>query len=118
MYGLPQDFDTSVFVGKSLQLVSFTANTIHLAFDDEVSITVESSFAHDLGQTGPPTVETVPVRESRLMQLVERTVVRAEARDRGTLVLYFDNGQTFFCFDDLPQYESYSITLGDRQIIV
>lgn len=46
MYALPTDLDLSGFIGKTLEQVSFSVNTIHMAFEDGFSITLESSFAH------------------------------------------------------------------------
>lgn len=48
MYGLPSDFDASIFVGRELQQVSFTVNTVHLTFDGDVAITLESSFVFQM----------------------------------------------------------------------
>jgi Family of unknown function (DUF6188) len=109
MYGLPSDFDPSGFVGKALEQISFSANTIHLAFEDGFSITLESSFAH---KKGDELLEegVVPLSESRLMQLVAKIVVRGEVLDRGTLVLHFEEGRSLFCYDDSTTYESYRIT--------
>jgi hypothetical protein len=46
MYGLPQHFDASVFVGRTLDHVPFTANTVHFAFDGDVAIKLFSSCQH------------------------------------------------------------------------
>ena len=120
MYGLPKDFDGSMFIGRTVELVSFSANTIHISFDDHLSITITSSFEHRLGTEEPTQdcVQRVPVEESRLMQLAERSVESVEANTDGTLTLHFNGGHLFRCFDDLPNYECYTITHGKKEIYV
>jgi hypothetical protein len=119
VYGLPEDFDASGFQGRSVELVSFSANTIHIAFDGSYSVTIESTFEHSSGQQGDrPMHSVVPVKESRLMLLVGRSVVTATIERPGTLVLRFDDGQTLWCLDDSQEYESYRISCKDREIIV
>ena len=120
MYGLPKDFDGSMFVGRTVGLVSFSVNTIHISFDGDISITLESSFEHRLGTEEPAQVcvQEVPVEESRLMQLTGRSVESVEANVDGTLTLHFDGGHILPCFDDSPQYASYRITHGNLEIYV
>ncbi len=120
MYGLPKDFDGSFFVGRSVGLVSFSVNAIHITFDCDIAMTIESSFEHRMGTEAmiDGCVQKVPVMESRLMQLAGRTVERVDAAPNGTLTLHFDGGQMFRCFDDSPQYECYSITHGSKEIYV
>jgi len=119
MYGLPKGFDASRFVGGVLEHVSFSVNTLHLTFNDEVSITVESCFNHSLhGSTDQSERAYVPVRESKLMQLIGVSVESAEGSPDGTLTLRFTNGQAFTCYDDTPQYEAYRMYFGKEEIIV
>ena len=118
MYGLPVDFDLSIFVGRSLQLVSFTVNTVHLAFNEDLSITIESSYAHQLETHHPETRTEVSARESTLMRLLGKVIESAEAFDIGTLVLHFEGGQLLKCFDDSSQYEAYKITNQGKETIV
>lgn len=119
MYGLPEDFDPTGFVGRSVEIVSFTANTVHLAFDGDYSLTVESSFEHrSKGCSNQPARFEVPVRDSGLMSLIGRPVVSAEVDKPGTLCLQFDDGQMFRCFDDSEEYESYKVNCGGTEIIV
>jgi hypothetical protein len=119
MYGLPSDFDPSRFLGRTLDLVSFSVSTVSLRFDGGISITIESCFAH---ATGQPIVEaertSIPVRDSRLMQIPGETVIDAKATSDGTLTLVFTGDHVLAIFDDDPMYEAYNITIGDEEIIV
>jgi hypothetical protein len=120
VYGSPKDFDGSMFFGRTVGLVSFSVNTIHITFDGDISITLQSSFEHRLGAEGTEQddVQQVPVKESRLMQLAGRTVERVEANVDGTLTLHFNGGHVLRCFDDSLQYECYRITHGKEVLYV
>jgi len=117
MYGLPTAFDASRFVRLTLEQVSFTINTVHLSFSDDVSITLESSFEH-LAKDGKPRRLAVPVTESQLMQLLGESVESAHASTDGTLSLRFGDGQALTCYDDAPMYEAYRLRFGDEEIVV
>jgi hypothetical protein len=121
MYGLPEDFDGSFFVGHSLQTVVFSQCMLELIFDENVSIGVQSSYECRLtGDEGYVEAERleVPIASSRLMQLLGRKVVRVEAERQGTLTLHFEGDHVFRCFDDCSGYESYSIGHGKEEIFV
>jgi hypothetical protein len=119
MYKLPTDFDGAFFLGRTLEHVSFSENTVSLYFNESVSIVVESCLEHQGGPDAPPpAIQRVPVSESRLMQLLGRSIRGATGDDRGTLELVFDNGHVVRVFDDPPCYESYSIFIGEKRIIV
>ena len=119
VYGLPQGFDSSRLIGCVLEQVSFSENTVHLSFTNDVSITIESCFVHST-QDDFSDVERsrVPVRDSHLMQLLGESVDSAHASADGTLSLRFTNGHVLACFDDTPGYEAYRIKLGEEEIIV
>lgn len=119
MYGFPSGFDASRFVGRTLELVSFSENTVHLSFDETVSITIESCFAHwTQGDVGHSHRRTVPVSDSQLMQMLGASIESAEAASDGTLTLRFTNGHMFACYDDAPMYEAYRMRFGDEEIFV
>ena len=119
MYGLPPDFDPTIIVGRRLQQVSFTANTVHLSFDEDLSITLESTFEHRFGSDSVQLeMGSIPVAESRLMQLIDKSIKSAQIEDSGTLLLDFGDRHTLRCVDDSLQYESYRIKYGDREIVV
>lgn len=119
MYGLPENFDGSFLLGRTLEMICFNANQIYLHFDGQVTITIEGTFSHQRAQSGSNTqVLSIPVSESDLRQLLEHKVSAISADKDGTLSLVFDDGQTLTCYDQLPNYESYQISQGDNVIIV
>ncbi|MBI4232313.1 hypothetical protein HY605_03715 [Candidatus Peregrinibacteria bacterium] len=119
MYGLSADFDTSIFVGKMLECVVFGINIIHFRFDDELSISLESSFKHRMSRDQKEReVIQVPVSDSHLMRLTGKVVVSAKVECPGTLTLEFEDGQVLSCIEDSSLYESYQITYGEKWVIV
>lgn len=118
MYGLPRNFDASVFVGQELSLVSFSTNTVNLVFDDQHSITIESSFTYTTSANTVEIAQAIPGIFSGVMGLIGKTVIRAEAHANGLLVLSFEGGGMITCRDDSDDYESYHIRIGQKQIDV
>ena len=118
MYKLPLDFDGQFFVDKSLELVSFSDNTVYFSFEGEVSITVLSSLQHLFHQDGDEKKQSIPLTESSLMQLVGHAVTQVLAGADGTLAIKLDNGHFLRVVDDLPNYDCYSITHGEIEIFV
>lgn len=117
MYGLPEDFDATVFLGHELVMVSFTTNTVNLVFDGDVAITIEASFRHH-SPTGEASTEVPPVRSSTLMTLLGHRVVAARSSRDGTLTLQFDGAGSIDCLDDSKAFESYHLRFADREVVV
>jgi Family of unknown function (DUF6188) len=119
MYGLPPDFDATPFVGRTLTVVSFSANTVGLTFDGDVAITVLGSYSQtEAGGVGRDQVIHIPVTQSQLMRLAGSSVVAARGAADGSLELLFDNGQAVTVYDDMPHYEAYHVRIGSRLIVV
>lgn len=64
MYGLPTDFDSNFLIGRKLELISFSENTLSIVFDAEVSITVLASIKYN------EDVFDIPIKRSSLMSLL------------------------------------------------
>jgi hypothetical protein len=119
MYGLPEDFDTSFLIGRRLDLVCFSANTVNFHFDGGLHFTIESAYAHQSPESGAADqLYEVPVLSSNIMQLLESLIIDGSATADGTLILTFDNGHKLKFLDTSKQYESYKIDHDDITIIV
>ena len=121
MYGLPEDFDGSFFVGRSVWTVAFSGCMTELIFDGDVAIGLLASYeCHFVGDNKYVELRRIDtaVTSSRLMQLLGHKVVSVDAERQGTLSLHFENGHVFRCFDNACGYESYSIRHGNERIIV
>lgn len=118
MHGLPSAFNVAPLIGRMLEQVSFTINTVHLAFDRSTSITIESCYAHAFDQ-GAGLVDRiqVPPKQSTLMQLIGQSITAVETQVDGTLTLKFSNGQSLSCFDD-SSYEAYRLKIDNLEIVV
>jgi hypothetical protein len=118
MYKLPKDFDGKFFLGRILENVSFSENTVFFGFGENITITAFSSLQHQISGSNESAVQRAPLTESKLMLLPGRSVIDVTGDQDGTLTLYFDNGHILRIFDDLPNYESFSISDGKREIYV
>ncbi len=118
MYGLPANFDAEVFVGKKLDLICYSTNTINISFEGDVSITLMGSFIYRHSPYETVIKQCPPMSSSDMMRLVGKVVCYAEGRKDGTLTLRFDNGHILELLDDVKEYEAYIIRIGKRDIIV
>jgi hypothetical protein len=112
VYGIPENFDTAVFVGATLERVCFGPYLVQLEFgsDQPLHVSIESAYVH----TGPDQEDwrdevRLPLNSSRLMQLTNHTVVKAARLDRERLELVFDHGHSLMLIDDTEHYESFQI---------
>ena len=118
MYGLPADFDSRIFVGRTLELVCFAAYQINLHFDQEIGVQVGGEYSLQMDTGSEPEIIEPPEFHAGLTKLLEQTVSNASSTRDGMLSLQFSNGAVFTCYDRTPGYESYEISIGDRHIIV
>jgi hypothetical protein len=118
MYGLPDSFDPSVFVGRRLTAVTFAENVIVLEFDPHLSVSVFASVSYRTATDTELATDTPPVTQTRLVDLVGRVVTSAIARSWRDLVIELERDASITLVDDSETYESFVIGLGDREIIV
>ena len=116
MHGLPKDFDTSIFVGKALNLVCFAVNLTSFHFEREIRITSEGSLGYSLSPKDKDVVYQIPMKDGAIVELVGHAVSKAIVEGSGGLRLRFDNGHSLVFYDDKQNYESYHIQLGDKEI--
>lgn len=118
MKGLPKTFDLSPFVGRTVDEVSFTVNTVSFNFDADLVLTVEGPVEHSpaLGTTALAVGEP-PFSESRLMQLAGHQVTSATVEDDGGLSLFFEDGQSLRCMRGPEPYECFQIRHGGQEIV-
>ena len=119
MHSLPNDFDLSFFVGRTLENVSFSETTVFFGFGDHVSVTVLSCLQHLLpSDSEEAAYQSVPLTESRLMRLPGHAVRQVTGDSAAALTLVFDDGQVLKIFDNQPCYEAYWVSNGQREIVV
>ncbi len=117
MYGLPENFDASVLVGLTVEMVCFTGNQISLHFDVQTKIVVEAMLEYQ-SASGQVQKLVPPVSSTNLMQLIGHKITQALGQADGTLFLLFDNDDSVRCCDVSSNYESYQIVRSDKTIII
>jgi len=116
VYDFPADFDASDLVGREVELVSFTANTVVVAFEG-YAITLLGRYTHDRDGVDAERID-VPPQGSQLMRLVGTTIAAAAVEQDSTLVLRFSNGDRLKCLADTKQYECYWIQTPTRLVVI
>lgn len=122
VYGIPDNFDPTIFVGATMEQVSFGWYVVGLNFSAEPSpihVTVEGGYDH-AGPDGAWLDEErgLPARESRLMRLPGKSVTAAVVENPKALLLSFEDGQSLRILDTSEQYESFQIDHGDDYWVV
>jgi hypothetical protein len=118
MYGIPIDFPKDMFLGKTIELISFSNNQVTIHFDADISISVESSFS--LVAAGEEcNIQTFPLKTSNLIRIIGEEVKDIKFEDSYRTILFFlTDGDELRCYDDSTEYESLKINLSDREIII
>lgn len=118
MHGLPASFDPGVFVGRTVESVCYSENSIHIGFDGRSSVTIEGSYSFD--PTGDLGLErsSVPVEVSNLMKLTGKRVEVARTEFGRDLVLTFTEGPVLVCHDDSSAYECYHVMVDGSEFHV
>ena len=125
MYGLPEDFDGEMFVGRTIEQVCFTANQVAIHFDDDMNLVIEGEFSlagagagvSGAGDEGVHSGSTATPRHA-LARLVGAKVVRARGTRDGTLTIECESGDVLQVFDVSPMYQAYTISHRDQVLIV
>ena len=115
---MPPDFSSEVFVGRRLDQISIAEFTIFIVFDTELSVSVQSSLSYTPPEGGGATLVAVPKVTDGILSLVGKDVTAAKLLPDHSLQLSFANGATLLVVADDSGYESYTITIGARLIVV
>jgi hypothetical protein len=118
MHGLPSDFDGLSFVNQILDEITFTVNTVHLAFSPNFLLTILSTYSYRLTADDARHTEHLPVTATAVLGLIGRQVINISVAENKNLIFEFEGNGEFICIDDSDQYESYTIKVGDREIFV
>lgn len=118
MYGLTTRIDLSMFTGREVEQISFSANTINIHLVGDIGITSETEVQYSIGEGAIPRVDGFPVRESGLMSFVGETIARAARTESGGLRLDFRGGGALWIEDDSTMFESFSIDTPDGHIYI
>lgn len=118
MYGLPDDFDPGVFVGRRLESITFAENVTVLTFSEAVTVSISGAVLYQEAADTPQRRERPLTTHTSLVSAVGRAVEATELKSPQELILRLEKGFLITLVDDSDEYESYLISLGDREIVV
>jgi hypothetical protein len=118
MYGLPDDFDPSVFVGRRLESITFAENVIVLTFSESVTVSISGTVLYQEAAGVPQRRERPLTTHTSFVGAVGRAVEATDLKSPRELILRLGGGFLIKLVDDSDEYESYIISFGDREIIV
>ncbi len=118
MYGLPKSKDLSCLVGKEVIQVCIGLHQYILAFDSNISISLECDFCltHETPDKDQQDMSCSYSRD--LLRLLGSKITGVTNEGNGELVLIFSEGSTLRIQDSNPGYESYQIVLPNETIVV
>lgn len=118
MYGLPDNFDSTTFVGCEFELLTFASNAILLVFAGGQSLSISRQLSYQVDKAADMRTDVLPVTESGLPALLGQSVERVEVQAPGDLLLYFESGAFLLIEDSDQHYESYAIRTPSGEIFV
>ena len=118
MYGLSADFSAEFLCGRTLDSVNVQSNVIHLCFSGTCVINAEGGPSEGGISIDKSEPLQPPISILYLYPLIDQEVRSALSHTDGTLSLVFEKGQTLHIHDTSKQYESYSIYLDGKMIVV
>ena len=117
MYGLPDDFDPGVFVGRRLESITFAENVIVLTFSEAVTVSIAGTVLYQEAADTPQRRERPLTTHTGLVG-AGGAVESTELKSPRELILRLEKGFLVTLVDDSDEYESYLIALSDREIVV
>jgi hypothetical protein len=117
MYKIPENFNISQLKGEVIFQIAFGLNFVSLFFDKGY-INIEGSFFISINNQKNQ-FNVYPIQNDfGLLQLLEKKIIEAETNiERDRLVLLFENEYSIELVGDIG-YESYTIRIGEDEIIV
>ena len=118
MYGLTPETDFSFLKDATLVQVAIGENEVILRFYPQCSIMIASSVS--IYAPGEPEALLEDARQIgiSLLPILGTDIAGASAIPPGTLRLTWRSGHTLDVLDSWRDYESYTVTTGDRVIVV
>ena len=112
-----QPLSVSFFVGQPVEHVTFSAYQLNIYFAKGAWIQIESGYLLERAGSSLELVHAFPVAESRLMQLVGKTVAGSVISDTEFLLL-FEGDYRLSVLRSPGPYESYRISDGTTKLVV
>jgi len=119
MYGLDITIDLSFLIGREAVQIAIGQYQVIFAFDENVSISVESEFRLISTEGDVSTWQPrAPQAAAAALRLVGAKVEKVLGQKDGTLTLRFCGGDILTILDNSKEYESYVVSCPGRTIVV
>ncbi len=118
MYGLSETVDLSFLERKSLIQVCVGQDEVILELSEHVSVIIGCAIRLSSATGSHQLFEDSRQSGAALLDLIGKTVCRAEAIEPGTLCLAWAHGQILEVIDSWAGYESYTTTSRDHVVVV
>ena len=118
MYDLPDSFDTSLFVGRVLETITFACNVIVFTFEPHAVLSVQYAYSYRLGKNHTARTEFLPVASTSVVGLVGSRVESCKVFRKRELVIGFAQGGQLRCLETNEPYESYIIQVDSEEWVV
>jgi len=119
MFTLPEKFDGSFLLGKTIETICFGQYQININLSDGIWLQIEGRYEHlsadgRLFQKG----EGFPLSETTLIRLLDSSILKCRTIDGRDLLLEMSNGDQLSIMGDNGMYEAYRIFNGEKEIVV
>ena len=117
MYEWPNDLDVvKVFVGRQLEGIFFSENTVSLHFDEKFFVTIMSNYSYLLNDI----IEKIsfPVRNTNLISSIGSKIIKAELYEKKDLCLWFQDGAKLEINGSTQGYEDYSLNFEGKEYFI
>ena len=118
MYGLPNDFEPNLFVGRRVESITFAENVVVLSFSEELTVSISGTVLYQESPDSTVKRERPPVSHTSLVGAVGRAVEGTELKSPQELILRLEGHFSVTLLDDSEAYECYMISMRDREIVV
>ena len=119
MHGLPTTFDPTFLRGKSVESITFAAYQVNVYLDGNVWVQIEGRYSLLHGGKVIESVNTFPILQSTLLQLIGRKVVDVSFTAKiGDIEFELENGLRLRLEGECGPYESYRLFDGQKELVV
>jgi Family of unknown function (DUF6188) len=118
LYGLRKNIDLTFLIGREVSQVAIGVYQVQFHFDQDVCISVESSFTYSDSQQEWTWRQGLVLIAAHTTALLSAEIKSFDAQEDGTISIVFFNGHRLTIFDSSENYESYTITRPGVYIVV
>jgi hypothetical protein len=114
MYNVPPENELQFLVGRELIQVCIDPCQVIVHFDNQTSISIESSFHLEF----EPAPKSLLESGAQILRLLRTTITSVQVVNPNELVLVFDARWRLHIFEDDDPYESFHITSPEGTFVI